>query len=258
MKKFNPGSSNFESYRLDITPDLIRVRATGKAMCFYALFAVIGLGCMIGPLVVPGDSGKPLWQIILFGAVFFLVGAGLMYWDSRRRYPCIDLRERMFYPLGKGRETLDDLASGLPLSNAERLELSATFEHGNDSSYISYNLSLVYPGEEKYLLLRHGSKDAMIRDANLLAQSIGLPLQEDDSVGQEEEEVQKETLGGGIFLLIFGALWTSFSAVMLFLALTYGGAGIGGIIFIGVFFLFGLLILGCAIKVIASRFAGKK
>ena len=32
MKKFNPGSSNFESYRLDITPELVRVRATGKAM----------------------------------------------------------------------------------------------------------------------------------------------------------------------------------------------------------------------------------
>ena len=194
-----------------LTIDTVKVKPTRKLLFFYAFFAMIGLGCIFGWLPVKLESGEPLYPVIIFGSVFFLVGAGLMLFDCRRRYPCIDLRQRMFYPLGKLRNGADDFTSAISLAEAERLQVSANFSGSSDGSWGSYTLILVYPGDERYLLLRHGSEAAIMRDAKLLAQYTGLPLLEDDSKKKKLKKKHSKTMSVPLFFYccseLFGVHW---------------------------------------------------
>ena len=258
VKKFNAGTSSFESYRLEVSPEFIKVKPTRKLLFFYAFFAMIGLGCILGWLPVKLESGEPLYPVIIFGSVFFLVGAGLMLFDCRRRYPCIDLRQRMFYPLGKRRNGADDFTSAISLAEAERLQVSANFSRSSDGSWVSYTLTLVYPGDERYLLLRHGSEAAIMRDAKLLAQYTGLLLLEDDSKKEIEKETQQNDVGSAVFLLLFGAFWSALSSFILWGALKSAEASVLDIILPGVFLLLGVVILWSAVKFLLKRIFCKK
>lgn len=258
VKKFNAGSSSFESYHLEVSPEFIKVKPTRKLLFFYAVFAIIGMGCIFGSLPKKLESGEPLYPVIIFGSVFFLVGAGLMLFDCRRRYPCIDLRQRTFYPLGKCRNSVDDFTSAISLSDAERLQVSANFSGNSDGSWVSYTLMLIYPGNEQYLLLRHGSEKAIMRDAKLLAQYTGLPLLEDDSKKEIAKETQQSGVGSAVFLLLFGAFWSALGSFMLWGALNSAEAGALDFILSGVFLLLGVVILGGAVKFLLKRIFCKK
>ena len=258
IKKFNAGSSNFEAYRLEATTEFIKVKPTRKLLFFYAFFAIIGLGCIFGWLPGKLESGEPLYPVIIFGSVFFLVGAGLMLFDSRRRYPYIDLRQRMFYPLGRPRKGADDFSSAISLVNAEHLQVSAAVESDNEGSWVSYTLKLVFPRGEQYLLLRHGSEDAIMRDAKLLAEYTCLPLLEDDSKKEIEKETQQNHVGAAVFLLLFGAFWSALGAFMLWGMLKSEQAGLLDFIITGVFLLIGVFILWRAASFLQKRILLKK
>lgn len=260
VKKFNLGSSNFESYRLEVTPEFIKVKPTRKLLFFYAVFAIIGLGCFFGPLAEKRESGESLYPTIILGSVFFLVGAGLMLLNCRRRYPFIDLRQRMFYPLGKNKRKAgeDDFTSAISLVNAEHLQVSAAVESDNEGSWVSYTLKLVFPRGEQYLLLRHGSEDAIMRDAKLLAEYTCLPLLEDDSKKEIEKETQQNYVGAAVFLLLFGAFWSALGAFMLWGMLKSEQAGLLDFIITGVFLLIGVFILWRAASFLQKRILLKK
>ena len=253
IKKFNTGSSNFEAYRLEATTEFIKVKPTRKLLFFYAFFAIIGLGCIFGWLPGKLESGEPLYPVIIFGSVFFLVGAGLMLFDSRRRYPYIDLRQRMFYPLGRPRKGADDFSSAVSLADAECLQVSAAWTGNSDGMWVNYTLMLIYPGNEQYLLLRHGSEKAIMRDAKLLAQYTGLPLLEDDSKKEIEKETQQNTIGSAVILLLFGAIWSALGSFILWGALNSDEAGVLDFIIPGIFFLLGVVILVSAVKFLLKR-----
>ena len=253
IKKFNTGSSSFEAYRLEATTEFIKVKPTRKLLFFYAFFAIIGLGCIFGWLPGKLESGEPSYPVIIFGSVFFLVGAGLMLFDSRRRYPYIDLRQRMFYPLGRPRKGADDFSSAVSLADAECLQVSAAWTGNSDGMWVNYTLMLIYPGNEQYLLLRHGSEKAIMRDAKLLAQYTGLPLLEDDSKKEIEKETQQNHVGAAVFLLLFGAFWSALGSFILWGALNSDEAGVLDFIIPGIFFLLGVVILVSAVKFLLKR-----
>ena len=253
IKKFNIGSSNFEAYRLEATTEFIKIKPTRKLLFFYAFFAIIGLGCIFGWLPGKLESGEPSYPVIIFGSVFFLVGAGLMLFDSRRRYPYIDLRQRMFYPLGSPRKGADDFSSAVSLADAECLQVSAAWDDSCDGSWVSYTLMLIYPENKQYLLLRHGSEKAIMRDAKLLAQYTGLPLLEDDSKKDIEKETQQNTIGSAVILLLFGAIWSALGSFILWGALNSDESGVLDFIFPGIFFLLGVVILVSAVKFLLKR-----
>ena len=253
IKKFNTGSSSFEAYRLEATTEFIKVKPTRKLLFFYAVFAIIGLGCILGWLPGKLESGEPLYPVIILGSVFFLVGAGLMLFDSRRRYPYIDLRQRMFYPLGRPRKGADDFSSAVSLADAECLQVSAAWDDSSDGSWVSYTLMLIYPENKQYLLLRHGSEEAIMRDAKLLAQYTGLPLLEDDSKKEIEKETQQNTIGSAVILLLFGAIWSALGSFILWGALNSDESGVLDFIIPGIFFLLGVVILVSAVKFLLKR-----
>ena len=112
---------------------------------------------------------------------------------------------------------------------------------------------LIYPENKQYLLLRHGSEEAIMRDAKLLAQYTGLPLLEDDSKKEIEKETQQNTIGSAVILLLFGAIWSALGSFILWGALNSDESGVLDFIIPGIFFLLGVVILVSAVKFLLKR-----
>ena len=172
------------------------------------------------------------------GALFALSGVILAATAYRRRLPYIDLHQRMFYPVGRKSDEQPGAVPALPLSDAEKLNISYEVIQGRKNSYTSYTLSIVYPGNEKYILLRHGSERAIMRDAKLLAQHTGLSVP-GDIVREESQPNEKNS---ALFMLIFGLIWTAFSSSMLLFVKQKAGDELMPLFFSGVFVLVGVVI----------------
>lgn len=256
VKKFNPGSANFESHYIEVTPEYIRVKPAKKLFFFYWILAGGGAACFIAPLFAVHEHGWSVSPMIFVGVMFFLIGVlSIKVKGSSQRYPCIDLRQRVFYPVGirKGNLTDIDLLA-LPLSNAERLNIGSELMGGGKDSYVSYTLSLVYPGDQRFILLRHGSLRAIMRDAELLSRHAGLPMPDDEF----EEENPDSNDDAAPFLLIFGVIWTGFSLLMHLLCWKDREKELVPILFTGLFVFIGAVILGFAIKLMIKRSGGGK
>ena len=253
-RQFQPGSANFEQHYLEVTPEYIRVRPSRKLFFFYGVFAVLGLAFMVIFLTAKHPSGEEVWPVVLFGSVFFLIGAGLMTGAALRRTPCIDLWQKKLYPLGKSKRDWDERFEALPLSEAEKIDVSSHIASGGKSSYRCYTLSLVYPGGRSFVLLNHGAFKAFMRDARLLAQYTGLPLADEAFVQEIESENRRRDKAGGIPLLIFGLIWTVFSLFMHLQAWKMPDGKLFGVCFTGFFVLVGVAFLLDAFRRLTARF----
>ncbi|MBQ4329860.1 MAG: hypothetical protein IJC27_09040 [Lentisphaeria bacterium] len=253
-KAFNPGSANFEAYYLEVTPEYIKVKPSKKLLVFYSIFAIIGVALPVVIFFAERDSDAPIIQVVIFGAIFFLIGAGMMSVALLRRYPCIDLRQRIFYPRGKREGALPDMSSAIPLSEAREIEISSRHVHSKNNSYTCYSLFLNFYGNRRFTMLNHGNLKAFMRDARLLSQYTGLPLpQEEDEISENErKKAHLYNLKAAPFLLVFGLVWTLLSLVL------HCGAWIASddwfpIAFSGFFVLIGVSILIFAVRLIIER-----
>lgn len=253
-KAFNPGSANFEAYYLEVTPEYIKVKPSKKLLVFYSIFAIIGVALPVVIFFAERDSDAPIVQVVIFGAIFFLIGAGMMSVALFRRYPCIDLRQRIFYPRGKREGALPDMSSAIPLSEAREIEISSRHVHSKNNSYTCYSLFLNFYGNRRFTMLNHGNLKAFMRDARLLSQYTGLPLpQDEDEISENErKKAHLYNLKAAPFLLVFGLVWTLLSLVL------HCGAWISSkewfpIAFSGFFVLIGVSILIFAVRLIIER-----
>jgi hypothetical protein len=155
-------------------------------------------------------------------------------------YPYIDLREKRFYPLGKKSATSPETPSGLLLSDIEKCYIVSCGECGQ----LRHTLILVYPDDQKFILLRHGSWTAIQRDAELLARCTGLTFTNEDS----KQDIPDSETVLAIYLLIFGLLWTGFSFFMHLQSLKELDKGLFPVFLTSVFILVGLIILSFGIK----------
>ena len=253
-KQFNPGSANFESHYFEVTPEYIKVKPSKRLFVFYAVFIIIGLSFPCCFLFAESDPDESILPVVIFGFIFFAVGAGLWAKACMCRYPYIDLRQRIFYPLGKAEGTLPDMRSAMPLSEAERIELSSRVVRSSKNSYTCYTLRLVYPGENEYILLNHGSLKAFMRDAKLLAHHTGLPLPEDDF----EEKIRLSNLKAAPVALIFGLIWTGMSLFIHLQTWKTDNFDWFSTLFSGSFVLIGVVLIGTALKLLIDRFRSKQ
>ena len=252
------GSANFESYCFEVTPEYIKLKPTKKLLVFYSIFAIVGVALPVAVFFAERDPDAPIVQVVVFGAIFFLIGAGMMTFTLMRRYPYIDLRQRIFYPRGKREGALPDMDSAIPLSEAREIEISSRHVRSKNNSYTCYSLFLNFYGNRSFNLLNHGNLKAFMRDAALLSQYTGLPLPHDENevIEKERKITHLYNLKAAPFMLVFGLIWTGFSLFM------HGAAWISSnewfpIAFSGFFVLIGVSILTFAIKLIIERLRKK-
>ena len=95
-KAYRPGSANFESYKLCFWRNTIKVKPTGKLLCFYGIFAFIGLFFMLVPCFAQNDSVDSIGAVVFFGLIFLAAGLWGITRAVRRNYPVIDFNSDMF------------------------------------------------------------------------------------------------------------------------------------------------------------------
>ncbi len=250
-EKFNPANSNFEAYHLQVTQEYIKVKPTLKLFFFYIIFAGLGLSAMIASFIAElhGESALPME---IGSTAFFILGLVLISNAYNRSYPYIDLQQRAFYPLGKKSEYGVDITTALPLDEAEKMYISSEIVQGKNNSYLCYTVTIVYPDNKKYILLRHGSLKAIKRDVKLLAKYTGLP-EPDEIVAEESVADEKNS---GLFLLIFSVIWTAISFSLLYIFLLENSDDPIPPVVFGLFVLVGLIIGAFGIRVLIKKSPG--
>ena len=243
-RNYRPGSANFEAYRLEFTRNTIQVKPTRKLLVFYGIFAVIGLFILTLPLYAQHDSADAVWAVLIFGLIFFSVGAGAISIALRRCYPLIDLQQKIFFPIGRDKKLLPDAVPKIPLDEVEEISITSRLVSTQKSHYRCYSLNLKCSKEREFLLLCHGSAKAFMRDAKQLSECLNLPISEDDS----EEKRRAANIKAAPFLIVFSLFWLGISTPMHLMM--WKEKEIIPIVFTGIFVVVGLSILFSAIVLI--------
>lgn len=176
-----PGGANFKTQKLNISPKRISVEKTGGAIVFALVFAIPGvLAVLIGvPLF--------LWQGKIFSALFMLIwgsifgGVGILMLKSEK--PLTFDKSVGVYFRGKeykqqfsdNRENqgwLSDIYALQLLS--ERIHSSSS--HGHSSTYLSYELNLVFKDGERVNVMDHGNAAELETSAKELAGFLNVPI----------------------------------------------------------------------------------
>ncbi|MBQ9770820.1 MAG: hypothetical protein IJW23_03250 [Lentisphaeria bacterium] len=234
-RNYKPGSANFETYFLDFSQDIVQVKPTKKLFFFYGIFAVIGLSVMLLPLFIKMEPRETIWITLIFGFIFLAIGAGGIIGAKRRCYPLIDFHEKMFYPLGRNKETLPDAIPKIPLNEVEGIGITSKMVSGEKNHYRCYTLSLKCTKNREFLLLNHGAAKAFSRDAGKLSKRMDLLIQGEDAEARRRADNTK----AAPFLMIFSLIWMGFSGYMLWQI--WKVQELFPKIFIGVFILVGLI-----------------
>lgn len=152
-----PGGSNFTTHRLHEHEQGLEYRKNFKMMLFGALFALVGAGVSTGGLV----SGE--WFAAVFGLIFLAVGA-LVMWPTSVLFH----REQRSVTV-KGRT--------IPFSSILALQLLTERVSSTDNGdYDSHELNLVLQNGERLNVVDHAGKKVLREDANKLRGLIGCKL----------------------------------------------------------------------------------
>ena len=247
-RNYRPGSANFEAYRLDFTQNTVEVKPTRKLLVFYGIFAVVGLFILTVPLYAQQDSDNAIWAVLIFGLIFFSVGAGAISMALRRCYPLIDLQQKIFYPIGRDRKLLPDAVPKIPLEEVEEISITSRLVSRKKSHYCCYSLTLKCSKNREFLLLCHGSEKAFMRDAERLSKCLDLPFPEDDS----EEKRRAANIKAAPVLIVFSLFWLGICSPMHFMM--WKEKEIIPIVFTGIFVIVGVsMLISAIVLIIKSR-----
>ena len=175
------GGSNFRTQKLvEVSSMRMEFRATVGMLLFCGLFAVAGLGMIVGFFVaLAGGSGGSLWVLLLVGVVFAGVGAALYYAMSRPRVFDLDA---LWYWKGKkpfdARE-VEQRTDTATLDTVHAIQLIREYCHSsgkNSSSYYSFEINLVMHDGSRVNVIDHGHLATIRADADKLGRFIGVPV----------------------------------------------------------------------------------
>ncbi|MBR7131564.1 MAG: hypothetical protein IKC82_06245 [Lentisphaeria bacterium] len=244
-KVYRPGRANFESSFLEFTPESIRVKYTLKSLFFYGIFAVIGAGVIVCAGL--GESDESSLPLYVFGTVFFTVGTGFILRAVKRAYPEIDMQRRLFYPSGKRMEILPGDDNVIPLNELQKIKIDSHWVRTSKNSYRCYTLSLLFSGNREFILLNHGALKAFMRDAEALGRRLDMPLPQEDF----EAKILAGNKKVAPFMIAGALLWIG--VVVWINSQVLKEEGIAGVIFSAPFLLFGIILLGSAIKMLKGK-----
>ena len=167
------GGANFCDQRLRaLGPGRVVRRATFGALVFGMVFAVVGacaavFGVAIGAGWGQGEGSRA--EIVLILLVFALAfgGAGILVLRAMTRPMEFDKAAGVFRAPG---------ANDVELSRIRALQVLAKRVSSRNSSYTSYELNLVLDDGKRTTVLNHGARAALLEDAELLSQTLGLSV----------------------------------------------------------------------------------
>lgn len=174
------GGSNFQTHRFVVDhPQRARFKTSVGALIMYSLFAVIGLGILIGFSIGYALSREGILIIFIgMGLIFLGVGSALMIYGTQ---PISFDQQTGFY--WKGRTDPRNVFDVTELKNAARLsevyavQLLSKYVTGDKGrGYYSYELNLVLNNGERLNVVDYGNKKGIRTDAEKLAQFLDKPL----------------------------------------------------------------------------------
>lgn len=235
---------NFRAQKLCFEPDRIVVRNTIRNYLFFGIFFVVGIGVTILFCHDMKEWGD-LVLALLVGGVMVLVGGISLISLFRRRYPEIDTLNGVFYPDGRHAES--DRA--IPLKEFEKFRLSSDVVRTSKSSYDAFCLTMRFRTGEEFTILRHGSFGPFMQDAERLSERLNRPL---DAEAFRKKHGDKQYRGSWT-LLVFGILWTSMAAAMLFFAVLTGARDTFVFVLLGTFVAAGLVMIVAGVRGVRAR-----
>lgn len=178
------GGANFQTHRLDSSnPDVLIFKATMGAQLFCGLFAVIGLLAMVIPTVFFISDGMRDWTLLifalLFGGIFLTVGLVMLYLFALPRvfdtfYGCYYQGwQKPQHTMTMGRSKKHAITH---LNDIEAVQVLRESVRSKNGSYYSYEINLVLEDASRINVIDHGKHQAVIEDAETLAQALGVPL----------------------------------------------------------------------------------
>lgn len=177
------GGTNLRTHKL-VTVDSGRVefRASTGAYLFYAVFLLIGLGVLVAFSTImlrasPRAFNPEFILPILIGAVFFLIGAGLL--RSGTNPIVFDKTSRSFWKGCVAPDQVFDksrIKAYAEFDQIHAIQLLSEYCRGNKTSYHSYELNLVLENGERINVIDHGNKSKLVEDAQTLAAFLEKPL----------------------------------------------------------------------------------
>ncbi len=174
-----PGGANFKTNILkEIHPGRLEFRASGGMKIFSGIFAVIGISVLAVKLAkFPPHPHKEDWFLLAFGALFALVGLGMLFFGS---IPAVFDKHHGYYAKTlkkpEGIADISAMKNHTKLNRIHAIQLISEFCSGDKSRYYSYELNLVLEDGSRLNVIDHGNVEAIRADAQKLAAFLGKPL----------------------------------------------------------------------------------
>ncbi len=164
-------TGNFHSEHLVFRESSVRVVPTVQLHVLLCIFDVFGgLAIWFGLHRYP----RLEWVPLIAGCVFVFLGEMMRFGMLFGKKPFLDLEARVFYPEGKR-------SSALPIGFGEILQLeivSSIISGSKGREWTGYVLLAVTRAGERYAILASGSEKDIRKDAQKLAQTLFLSLNE--------------------------------------------------------------------------------
>lgn len=180
------GGASFCTHKLHrIRPNRVAFKMTAGAMLFGLIFALVGIGVLIGATVMFLKQGAdvdlmPMIMMTVFGLVFGVVGIAMLRMMSVPSV--IDTKLGLFW---KGRQdprmvgNRNRLKTCVELDKVHAVQIIREYCRSsgqNSSSYYSYEVNFVLHDGSRVTVVDHGNHKRIRQDAEMLSQTLGVPL----------------------------------------------------------------------------------
>jgi hypothetical protein len=166
------GGASFRTRVLiQYSPQRVGFRPTLGAVLFFAVFAFVGAGVLMGALnaTLSAKSDAPVGFLSLFGLVFAGAGVAGLYFGTR---PIVfDRALGLFWNAWKTPRP----GVGVELTSIHALQVISEYCSGK-SSFYSYELNLVLNDGSRLNVVDHGDLSRIRSDGDALARFLGVKL----------------------------------------------------------------------------------
>lgn len=179
-KTLSNSSTNFKTHNLvEKGPNRMDFKTAMGAKIFVLIFMIVGIAVPFIFYAVPDaelDSGG-MWPLYIFGGIFFLVGAGLHYVQSK---PIVFDKLEGFYWSGRKKPELhhsnEQLKNAARIRNIYAIQILSRRVSSSKSSYTCYEINLVLRDANRMNVLAHAGGKTIKENAQTLGRFLGVPV----------------------------------------------------------------------------------